>query len=133
MERLTYFNEGCWELRETGNKVCSEVCASVDGCETCPISTAINKLAAYEDICSIEDLSDLMKAQRDGRLVIRPATADGTCGTCANFKREGTTCHGSCSARPFINSAFGPPNRPLVVTRTRKACSSDYRPIHKEG
>lgn len=55
MERLTYdFSIGdnhCWQVKGADNLECREVCERQgdDGCKTCPIAKAFDRLAAYED------------------------------------------------------------------------------------
>ena len=56
MERLTYdFALGgnhCWQVKGADNLECREVCERQgdDGCKTCPIAKAFDRLAAIEDI-----------------------------------------------------------------------------------
>ena len=55
MERLTYdFSIGdnhCWQVKGADNLECREVCERQgdDGCKTCPIAKAFDRLTAYED------------------------------------------------------------------------------------
>ena len=55
MERLTYdFALGgnhCWQVKGADNLECREVCERQgdDGCKTCPIAKAFDRLAAYEE------------------------------------------------------------------------------------
>ena len=69
MERLTYdFEIGgnhCWQVKGADNLECREVCERQgdDGCKTCPIAKAFDRLAAIEDILGDKyDLEDLKKA-----------------------------------------------------------------------
>lgn len=41
----------CWQIKGADNLMCGEVCEGREGegCEGCPLATAINKLAAYEN------------------------------------------------------------------------------------
>ena len=66
MKRLTYdFEIGgnhCWQVRGADNLECREVCERQgdNGCKTCPISKAFDRLAAIEDIlCDDTDEYDL--------------------------------------------------------------------------
>ena len=106
MERLTYdFSIGdnhCWQVKGADNLECREVCErhGDNGCKTCPISKAFDRLAAYEDTglepeevakiredvengymkstarrygISVARLRELVQADREGRcVVIRP-------------------------------------------------------------
>lgn len=55
MERLTYdFALGgnhCWQVKGADNLECREVCERQgdDGCKTCPIAKAFDRLASYEE------------------------------------------------------------------------------------
>lgn len=55
MERLTYdFCMGdhhCWQIKGADNLECRQVCEEQgeNGCKTCPIAKAFDRLAAYED------------------------------------------------------------------------------------
>ena len=55
MDRLTYdFYVGghhCWQVKGADNLECREVCERQgdEGCKTCPIAKAFDRLAAYED------------------------------------------------------------------------------------
>lgn len=69
MERLTYdFALGgnhCWQVKGADNLECREVCERQgdDGCKTCPIAKAFDRLASIEDILGEEyDLDDLKTA-----------------------------------------------------------------------
>lgn len=69
MERLTYdFCIGgnhCWQVKGADNLECREVCERQgdDGCKTCPIAKAFDRLATIEDILGDEyDLDELRKA-----------------------------------------------------------------------
>ena len=59
MERLTYdFALGgnhCWQVKGADNLECREVCERQgdDGCKTCPIAKAFDRLAAIEDILKV--------------------------------------------------------------------------------
>ena len=82
MERLTYdFALGgnhCWQVKGADNLECREVCERQgdDGCKTCPIAKAFDRLAAIEDILGGEydlgRLRELAQADRDGRCVVLP-------------------------------------------------------------
>ena len=107
MKRLTYdFCIGgnhCWQVKGADNLECREVCERQgdDGCKTCPIAKAFDRLAAYEDtglepeevlpkeyagkimksmillkeyqsIGSIDRLRELAQADREGRCVVLP-------------------------------------------------------------
>lgn len=74
MERLTYLGEGppwCWQIKGADNLLCSEVCEKMtDGCNGCPISKAIEKLAAYEKFgLDPEDLDDYIPPALLGQTV----------------------------------------------------------------
>ena len=99
MKRLTYDfefgGEHCWQVEGADNLECREVCERQgdDGCKTCPIAKAFDRLAAYEDtglepeeiekamdivksaVSAFEDfgvdrLAELAQADREGRCVV---------------------------------------------------------------
>ena len=82
MERLTYdFCIGgnhCWQVKGADNLECREVCERQgdDGCKTCPIAKAFDRLAAIEDILGdeydLDRLRELAQADREGRCIILP-------------------------------------------------------------
>lgn len=80
MERLTYdFCIGgnhCWQVKGADNLECREVCERQgdDGCKTCPIAKAFDRLAAIEDILGdeydLERLRVIMDAEQHGGLIV---------------------------------------------------------------
>lgn len=61
MERLTEKYFGCIQIKECGNKICSEICEDHEiSCDDCPISEAFDKLAKYEDL---EENRELIRKQ----------------------------------------------------------------------
>lgn len=105
MERMTYdFCIGgnhCWQVKGADNLECREVCKRQgdDGCKTCPIAKAFDRLAAYEDTglepeeiakiredvengymkstarrygISVDRLRELAQADREGRCMVLP-------------------------------------------------------------
>ena len=71
MERLTYdFALGgnhCWQVKGADNLECREVCERQgdDGCKTCPIAKAFDRLAAYENTDLEPEEIELLAKQRD--------------------------------------------------------------------
>lgn len=88
MERLTYdFEIGgnhCWQVKGADNLECREVCERQgdDGCKTCPIAKAFDRLAAIEDILGdeydMDRLRELAQADREGRCVVLPCKVGDT-------------------------------------------------------
>ena len=80
MKRLTYdFEIGgshCWQVKGADNLECREVCEGQgdNGCKTCPISKAFDRLAAIEDILGdeydLERLRELVEADREQRCFV---------------------------------------------------------------
>ena len=80
MKRLTYdFALGgnhCWQVKGADNLECREVCEGQrdDGCKTCPIAKAFDRLASIEDILGdeydLDRLRELAQADREGRVEI---------------------------------------------------------------
>lgn len=81
MERLTYdFCIGenhCWEVHGADNNICADVCKEQGdkGCEECPIRKAIDRLAAYEDIGTPEEINRILDAYGRG-LTLRTDAAE---------------------------------------------------------
>lgn len=72
MERLTYdFCIGgnhCWQVKGADNLECREICEQQEGegCKSCPIATAFDRLAAYENTgLEPEEISQLKTAVSD--------------------------------------------------------------------
>ena len=65
-------------MRGADNLECGEVCQRQDddGCATCPIARAFDRLAAIEDILGdeydLDRLRELVQADREGRGVVLP-------------------------------------------------------------
>ena len=80
MERLTYdFCIGgnhCWQVKGADNLECREVCERQgdNGCKTCPIAKAFDRLAAIEDILGdeydLDWLRVIMDAEQHGGLIV---------------------------------------------------------------
>ena len=100
VKRLTYdFCVGsvhCNQVRGADNLECGEVCQRQDddGCATCPIARAFDRLAAIEDILGdeydLDRLRELVQADREGRCVVLPAGIGDTVHhitTCKNFSQ----------------------------------------------
>lgn len=78
MERLTYdFALGgnhCWQVKGADNLECREVCERQgdDGCKTCPIAKAFDRLAVIEDILGdeydLDRLRELVQTDREGKI-----------------------------------------------------------------
>ena len=88
MKRLTYdFEIGgnhCWQVKGADNLECREVCERQgdDGCKTCPISKAFDRLAAIEDILGdeydLDELREMVQAKRKGRCIVLPCKKGDT-------------------------------------------------------
>ena len=88
MKRLTYdFEIGgnhCWQVKGADNLECREVCERQgdNGCKTCPISKAFDRLAAIADILGNEydlgKLMELVQATRKGRCIVLPCKKGDT-------------------------------------------------------
>lgn len=73
MERLTYNDDGCWQVHGAGQNLCKQVCEEYSNCDSCPIGRAIDRLAEYEDTgLTVERAVELGKADSEGRVVVLP-------------------------------------------------------------
>lgn len=88
MERLTYdfcvMNAHCWQIKGADNLECREVCENQDdleGCKTCPIAKAFNRLAEIENILGdeydLDRMRELVEADRNGRCAVLPVKPGG--------------------------------------------------------
>ena len=83
MERLTYdFALGgnhCWQVKGADNLECREVCERQgdDGCKTCPIAKAFDRLAAYEDTGLEPEAVEHLKLASMGRAVAEITEFEG--------------------------------------------------------
>ena len=102
MKRLTYdFEIGgnhCWQVKGADNLECREVCERQgdDGCKTCPIAKAFDRLAAIEDILGDEyDLDELREMVQANipRLIDEQSTISAVpvvrCRECENYDENG--------------------------------------------
>ena len=73
MERLTYNDDGCWQVHGADQNLCKQVCEEYSNCDSCPIGRAIDRLAEYEDTgLTVERAAELGKADSEGRVVVLP-------------------------------------------------------------
>lgn len=73
MERLTYNDDGCWQVHGADEMLCKQVCEEYSNCDSCPIGRAIDRLAEYEDTgLTVERAVELGKADSEGRVVVLP-------------------------------------------------------------
>ena len=71
MERLTYNDDGCWQVHGADQNLCKQVCEEYSNCKSCPIGRAIDRLAEYEDTgLTVERAAELGKADSEGRVVV---------------------------------------------------------------
>lgn len=73
MERLTYNDDGCWQVHGADQNLCKQVCEEYSNCKSCPIGRAIDRLAEYENTgLTVERATGLGKADQEGRVVVLP-------------------------------------------------------------
>ena len=96
MERLTYdFALGgnhCWQVKGADNLECREVCERQgdDGCKTCPIAKAFDRLAAIEDILGDEYDLDRLRELVEADKTLKEFAED----VARQFGYHGTTADG---------------------------------------
>ena len=76
----------------------------------------------YKMLGDFGRLSELAKADKEGRVRIVGVPRGACCGNCANFKREAGTAHGACEVEGYA-----------WVTQSRNACTKSYKTILKNG
>lgn len=71
MERLTYMERGCCQVKGADNLLCSEVCEiPAQECQTCPINKAFLRLKAYEDTGLTPDEITTMAQEIETRFLL---------------------------------------------------------------
>lgn len=103
---------------------------------------AMMRLAAYEDTdlrpedcaeykkfedelirdgMSLQHVLDLLKAEKEGRLKVRPESFGQCCGQCHHFLREPMKASGICEVRR--NKHYPKAGQPLYCYQSKKACT----------
>ena len=80
MDKLTKRSTTYKTFTSTQKQFCGEVWIACDtlcdkmkgNCDNCPINDAMQKLASYEDIGSVEQFAEWAAAEKEGRLVVLP-------------------------------------------------------------
>lgn len=99
MERLTYNDDGCWQVHGADEMLCKQVCEEYSNCESCPIGKAIDRLAEYEnkeqgqtaEVAELKRELERVKLERD-------AAAKYLCASCKKIALSGNmiTCCEMC-------------------------------------
>ena len=69
---------------------------------------------------SLQHVLDLLKAEREGRLKVRPESPGQRCGQCHHFLREPMKASGICEVRK--NKHYPRAGTPLYCCQSKKAC-----------
>ena len=72
------------------------------------------------DGMSLQHVLDLLKAEREGRLKVRPESPGQRCGQCHHFLREPMKASGICEVRK--NKHYPRAGTPLYCCQSKKAC-----------
>lgn len=73
-----------------------------------------------------DELLDILKAAREGRLKIIAPPIETTCGSCRHFQPYLGMASGKCDCRMKRNRRGEPTGKVLYVTQSHKACRDDY-------
>lgn len=73
-----------------------------------------------------DELLDILKAAREGRLKITAPPIETTCGSCRHFQPNPGMASGKCDRRMKRNRRGDPTGQVLYVTQSHKACRDDY-------
>lgn len=73
-----------------------------------------------------DELLDILRAAREGRLKITAPPIDTTCGSCRHFQPYPGMASGKCDCRMKRNRRGQPTGEVLYVTQSHKACRDDY-------
>ena len=135
MERLTYNDDGCWQVHGADQNLCKQVCEEYSNCDSCPIGRAIDRLAEYEDTgLTVERAAELGKADSEGRVVVLPVGLENKvyeikrCST-REAAAKGVRLDHKKAGRYSRDYIF-PRNRPLKIVE-RKMVKSLYAKIGK--
>lgn len=135
MERLTYNDDGCWQVHGADQNLCKQVCEEYSNCDSCPIGRAIDRLAEYEDTgLTVERAAELGKADSEGRVVVLPVGLEDKvyeikrCST-REAAAKGVRLDHKKAGRYSRDYIF-PRNRPLKIVE-RKMVKSLYAKIGK--
>ena len=135
MERLTYNDDGCWQVHGADEMLCKQVCEEYSNCDSCPIGRAIDRLAEYEDTgLTVERAAELGKADQGGRVVVLPVGLENKvyeikrCST-REAAAKGVRLDHKKAGRYSRDYIF-PRNRPLKIVE-RKMVKSLYAKIGK--
>lgn len=89
MERLTYDENQCWQIKGAGNDLCEEVCKAQTRCAGCPIASAFDRLAAYEDTGLTPEEIEKLKSPCDLCAYGPPSAGDGKpCAVCPACRKN---------------------------------------------
>ncbi len=73
-----------------------------------------------------DELLDILKAAREGRLKITAPPIETTCGSCRHFQPWPGMASGKCDCRRKRNRRGETTGEVLYVTQSHKACRDDY-------
>lgn len=79
-----------------------------------------------------DELLDILKAAREGRLKITAPPIETTCGSCRHFQPYPGMASGKCDCRMKRNRRGEPTGEVLYVTQSHKACRDDYERRQEE-
>ena len=135
MERLTYNDDGCWQVHGADQNLCKQVCEEYSNCKSCPIGRAIDRLAEYEDTgLTVERAAELGKADQEGRVEVRPVGPEDTVYEIKRCSTKEAAAKGVHLDRKkvgrYSRDYIFPRNRPLKIVE-RKMVKSLYAKIGK--
>ena len=135
MERLTYNDDGCWQVHGADQNLCKQVCEEYSNCDSCPIGRAIDRLAEYEDTgLTVERAAELGKADSEGRVVVLPVGPEDTVYEIKRCSTKEAAAKGVHLDRKkvgrYSRDYIFPRNRPLKIVE-RKMVKSLYAKIGK--
>ena len=88
----------------------------------------VDELNAYKELGTIEHIRELVEAEQENRLKIKPVRKYATCGSCKSFIRTEGEKYGICLKRQSgVSGNFS------VLYGSRKACAKDYVPRGDES
>ena len=99
-----------------------EVSGTLDRIRTIPAADVVG----VPEWMTKDELLDILRAAREGRLKITAPPIETTCGSCRHFQPYPGMASGKCDCRMKRNRRGEPTGEVLYVTQSHKACRDDY-------
>ena len=118
--------------REAANEFFCQTCDTSEGtfcvrCDGNPLkSIPAADVVGVPEWMTKDELLDILRAAREGRLKITAPQINTTCGSCRHFQPYPGMASGKCDCRTKRNRRGETTGEVLYVTQSHKACRDDY-------